>query len=201
MTTSEQVNELSTALAKAQGTMSGAKKDAENPHFRSKYADLASIWDACRKPLTDNGLSVVQSPRMTLLDGGVFAVELETRLMHTSGQWIADFLTVPVGKADAQGVGSAVTYARRYALASFVGVAPDDDDGNAAVKGASEPVKVAPPAGFDDWATDLAVTADDGEVALREAWTKSAPAMRTHMTRFHNQKWDALKAKAAKVKA
>lgn len=135
MQTSESINELSAALAVAQGHMTGAKKDSTNPHFKSSYADLASVWDACRKAITDAGLSIIQAPRGILTSAGGWAVEVETRLLHKSGQWVSDTLTVPVGKADAQGVGSAVTYARRYALAAFVGVAPEDDDGNAASVG------------------------------------------------------------------
>lgn len=139
MQTSESINELTAALATAQGQIQGAKKDAENPHFRSKYADLASVWDACRAQLAAVGLSVLQSPRAALLSTGGWAVEVETRLCHKSGQWITDTLTVPVTKADAQGVGSAITYARRYALSAFVGVAPEDDDGNAASAGSHAP--------------------------------------------------------------
>jgi len=126
--TSDSIKELATALAKAQATMAGAKKDSTNPHFRSKYADLASIWEACRDALTSNGIAVVQMTRATAEE----AVIVETRLMHSSGEWIEGELLVPVTKADAQGFGSARTYARRYSLAAAVGVAPEDDDGAAA---------------------------------------------------------------------
>lgn len=200
MNTSEQVNELAMALAKAQGQIKGAVKDAENPHFRSKYADLASVWDACRDSLSANGLSIVQSPRGIQTTAGGWAVELETRLLHSSGQWMADTLTVPVGKADAQGVGSAVTYARRYALAAFVGVAPEDDDGNAASAGAKQEQAVdvpAPPKGFTDWLLDLEVVAKDGQAALKTAWTESRADYRSYMTKHRAAEWDALKAKAA----
>ena len=128
MKTSDSIKELATALAKAQATMAGAKKDSTNPHFRSKYADLASIWEACRDALTSNGIAVVQMTRATAEE----AVIVETRLMHSSGEWIEGELLVPVTKADAQGFGSARTYARRYSLAAAVGVAPEDDDGAAA---------------------------------------------------------------------
>ncbi len=128
MKTSDSIKELATALAKAQATMAGAKKDSTNPHFRSKYADLASIWEACRDALTSNGIAVVQMTRATAEE----AVIVETRLMHSSGEWIEGELLVPVTKADAQGFGSALTYARRYSLAAAVGVAPEDDDGAAA---------------------------------------------------------------------
>ena len=129
MQRSESINELAAALAKAQGQMSGAKRDSENPFFKSKYADLQSVWDACRFPLSSNGLAIVQLPRFT--EQGV---EVETSLVHSSGQMISETLAVPVSKQDAQGVGSAITYARRYALAAFVGVCPEDDDGNAAAE-------------------------------------------------------------------
>jgi len=131
MTRSEAIDALGTALATAQAAITPAKKDSENPHFRSKYADLASIWDACRAALTTAGLSVIQSPRLRV-DGETWCVDLETLLMHTSGQFITDTLTLPIATPTAQAIGSAITYGRRYALAAFVGVAPDDDDGHAA---------------------------------------------------------------------
>jgi len=129
MTRSDAINELGTALAAAQAEILPAKKDAENPHFRSRYADLASVWAACRVALPAHGLAVIQSPRLVPA-GELWLVELETLLIHASGQWVADTLAVPVNPGSAQAVGSAVTYARRYALAAFVGVAPEDDDAN-----------------------------------------------------------------------
>ena len=139
MQRSEQINELATALAKAQGEMEGASKEKENPHFRSRYADLGAVYDAVREPLAKHGLSVTQWMRSTGGDGG-HAVEVETFLMHASGQWMSDAFAVPVSKVDAQGYGSACTYARRYALMAAVGIAPVDDDANAAV-GGSLPTK------------------------------------------------------------
>lgn len=135
MLTSESINELSTALAKAQGQIREAVKDAENAHFESKYASLASIWGACRDALSSNGLSVVQTPGSLHSEAGKLSVVVGTTLMHASGQWITDSLEMPVTRADAHGVGSAITYARRFALASFVGVAPGDDD----AEGATDP--------------------------------------------------------------
>lgn len=134
MQRSEQINELAAALCKAQGEMEGASKDKENPHFRSKYADLGAVWDAIREPLAKNGLSVTQWMRSAGSDGA-HAVEVETMLMHASGQWISDTFAVPVSKIDAQGYGSAATYSRRYSLMAAVGIAPVDDDANAAVGG------------------------------------------------------------------
>jgi hypothetical protein len=137
MTRSEQINELAGALTKAQRTMTGAKKDSLNPHFGKSYADLASVWDACREPLTLNGLSIVQSPRLVSAGENAWIVEVETTLLHTSGQFMTDTMAVPVARPDAQGVGSATTYARRYSLAAFVGVAPEDDDANEASRPAT----------------------------------------------------------------
>lgn len=145
MTTSEQVNEIAAALAKAQGAIQAATRSAENPHFRSKYADLGAVWDACRDALSRQGLAVVQSPRLVTTHESIWFVEVDTLLLHASGQWLRDVLAMPLQAPTAQGVGSAVTYARRYALAAIVGVAPadDDDDGNAATAPAAD----APPPG------------------------------------------------------
>ncbi len=129
MNHSDSIAAISAALAKAQGQLEGAKKDSKNPHFKSSYADLASVWDACRDALSSNQIAVIQAPGAVA--SGV--VEITTILAHSSGEWFRETLTVPLAKVDAQGLGSAVTYGRRYALAAMVGVAPEDDDGNAAV--------------------------------------------------------------------
>lgn len=130
MQTSEQINEIATALAKAQGELKPAVKDAVNPAYRSKYADLASVWAACHEAFPKHGIAIVQDLRAE--DGCVSVI---TRLAHASGQWM-EFgpFHVPLAKQDAHGVGSAATYAKRYALCAAVGVSADeDDDGNAAV--------------------------------------------------------------------
>lgn len=124
---SDNLGELGAALAKAQAQVKGAKRDSANPFFKSQYADLASVWDACRDALTSNGLSVVQFPGY---ENGV--AMLTTVLLHSSGQWLAGTAGAPIAKQDAQGVGSAITYLRRYALAAVASVSPEDDDGNAA---------------------------------------------------------------------
>jgi hypothetical protein len=132
MRTSEAIDAICAALAVAQGEMKPAVKDATNPHFKSKYADLASVFEAIRIPFAKAGLSVLQE--VGNADGGV---TVSTRVVHKTGQWM-EFgpLYVPAGKQDAQGLGSAATYARRYSLASALGVCSDeDDDGNAAVSG------------------------------------------------------------------
>jgi hypothetical protein len=128
MPQSESIKELATALSKVQGELTYAKKDSANPFFKSRYADLESVWDACRSLMAANGLSVIQMPG-NYFEGRMWLV---TRLCHNSGEWIEQEMSVPVQKADAQGAGSALTYMRRYALAAFIGVVQADDDGNAA---------------------------------------------------------------------
>ncbi len=130
MERSDSIKHLAVALNKAQAEMSGAKKGANNPFFKSKYADLNSVVDAVRIPFAENGLSYSQFPVMDDNRVGV-----ETILMHDSGEFIASTLMLPTGKLDAQAAGSAITYARRYSLQSIAGIPAEDDDGNAAVKG------------------------------------------------------------------
>jgi len=198
MTHSEQINELATALAKAQGQIEGAKKDAANPFFKSKYADLASVWDACRSALAVNGLAVIQSPSA---DG--MRVSVDTLLTHGSGQWMAGTVSVTAKEDTPQAIGSAITYLRRYALQSFVGVAPEDDDGNAAsAKGSNVtaiPVTVVKPDGYDSWLEDMWSLADEGTAALQSEWKKSSAALRAYLTTADNATWEAMKSKAAKA--
>jgi hypothetical protein len=127
ITTSEKIGTIAGALAKAQAEMKHASKDAENPHFKSSYADLASIWDACREALTKHGIAVAQ-PAWS--EGN--RVVVSTLLMHSSGEWVRGDLGCAVERGGPQVLGSAVTYLRRYGLAAMVGVAPNDDDGEGA---------------------------------------------------------------------
>jgi len=130
MMQSESIANLAKSLNIVQGKLTYAVKDSANPFFKSKYADLESVWDACRSLLAENGLSVMQFPGLySELDK---SMSLTTILSHNSGEWISKEMSVPVTKADAQGAGSALTYMRRYALAAVVGVVQADDDGNAA---------------------------------------------------------------------
>lgn len=130
MERSDSIKNLAIALNKAQADMSGAKKGANNPFFKSKYADLNAVVDAVRIPFAENGLSYSQFPIMEENRVGV-----ETILMHESGEFIASVLMLPMGKLDAQAAGSAITYARRYSLQSIAGIPAEDDDGNAATAG------------------------------------------------------------------
>jgi hypothetical protein len=150
MTTSDQINEIAGALSLAQAQIQGAAKDSDNPFFRSRYADLASVWDACRAPLTTHGLAVIQSPEVAVSGtpevytwtaksgeerAGIRAiteVSVVTKLTHKSGQWIESRVSVLIPDASPQPVGSAITYLRRYSLQSIAGVAPEDDDAEGA---------------------------------------------------------------------
>jgi hypothetical protein len=134
---SENISQLATALSKAQGEIDDATKKGLNPAFRSKYADLAAVRGVIREPLAVNDLCLIQLPRT--VDGGV---EVETMLLHKSGEFIAETLFMPVSQTTAHAIGSGLTYARRYGIMSMLALAADDDDGNAAVE--KNPAKEAP---------------------------------------------------------
>jgi len=123
---------LAAALAAAQGEMKNASLNKTNPHFKNRYADLVGLWDTARPVLAKHGLAVIQCP----MDApeGKSGVRLATTIMHgASGESFTFHFTMPTERATAQGVGSAITYARRYAFASLLGmVADEDDDGNGA---------------------------------------------------------------------
>ena len=127
MNKSDSIKELAGALCVAQNAMSGAKKDASNPFFNSTYADMGSVIGAIKEALYLNNLSYSQFP--IFKDG---LVGVETILMHSSGEWLSGELLLPIKKQDPQAAGSAITYARRYALQAIAGIPSEDDDGNAA---------------------------------------------------------------------
>jgi hypothetical protein len=127
-TQSENIAELAIALAKAQAENGTVHKDAKNPFFKSNYATLAQVWETVRPALTANGLSVVQLPSHD--ESGYY---VESMLIHSSGQWIKCRTYMKPVKEDPQGIGSLISYARRYALQSLVMVCPDDDDGELAM--------------------------------------------------------------------
>lgn len=141
MNRSEQIGQIAAALAKAQKAIEGASKDSKNPHFNSRYADLASIAEACRVPLAGNEIAVVQNPSRP--EAGL--VGMTTLLLHSSGEWLeSDPLVVQAKDAGPQAVGSCLTYLRRYQLAAMVGVAPEDDDAEAA-EGRARPMQAQAP--------------------------------------------------------
>ncbi len=128
MKSSELINELANALCNAQGQMGGVVKDSSNPFFKSKYADITSVIKAIKQPFSDNGLSYTQFPI-----SNEHGVGVSTRLMHVSGQYLEMEYTLPTVKKDPQAYGSAITYARRYALQSIAGIPVADDDAEAAM--------------------------------------------------------------------
>lgn len=157
MNQSTTINELAAALHLAQGQIKHAVKDSANPFFKSKFADLTSVWDALRDAFQKNGLAVSQMPDQD--DDG--KAVLVTVLMHKSGQWISGKYPLNPVKNDPQGIGSAITYARRYALQAVAGVCADDDDGEAAhgriakVDTTTGEVKKAQPKWTDEQRTEI----------------------------------------------
>ena len=171
MESSTSIKELAAALAKAQAVMENASKDKANPFFKSRYADLESVVGVIRPALEKNGLSFIQACH----DWDIGA-KVETIIMHESGEWLScGTISVPATKADAQGFGSALTYARRYGLSAAFGVATEDDDGNAASKRKKEVFKSEPMSEWDkldvetqEWmlgeAMAITVMLNDGDV-------------------------------------
>lgn len=153
--------ELFAAMAKAQGEIENASKNAANPHFRSKYADLAEVLNTVRPVLSKHGLSLMQA---TGFDGTL--VHVTTILAHEAGGYVTTVSSCQPAKTDAQGVGSATTYLRRYSAAAVAGVAQEDDDGNAAAHDKKpRPISEADKAKADEFRTALEGAADDVELA------------------------------------
>ena len=128
MKTSESIIKIAPAFLDAQKKITFAEKNARNPHFKNTYADLQSVIDAVKEPLNLAGISFIQSP--TYGEDG--RLHLTTRLLHISGEWIEDTGVIPLAKQDPQGFGSALSYFKRYSLASICGLYQDDDDGEKA---------------------------------------------------------------------
>jgi len=135
MNQSESIAKLSTALVKAQAEMSGAVKDSANPFFKSRYADLEAVIKAIKEPFAKHGLAYTQFPIT-----GDNGIGVTTRLIHESGEWIECGFFLPMTKADPQAAGSAITYARRYALQAMAGIPAVDDDAEGAMGRTQKPV-------------------------------------------------------------
>lgn len=129
MKTSENINEIALAISAAQASINPAAYDASNPHFRSRYASLASVMQSCRAALSKNQIAVLQGTNVSDKN-----VTVTTMLVHKSGQFISDDITIPFAQQTAQAIGSALTYGRRYGLSALVGiVCEEDDDSNSAM--------------------------------------------------------------------
>lgn len=184
---SEHINELMTALAKAQGQMKAALKDSNNPYYGSKYADLAGVWEVCREPLSENGLAVTQTFRM--ISNMESEQVLVTTLAHTSGQWIRSEILLmlpPSNQINEDGKGkrpnriqqlcSSITYFRRYSLAAMVGVYQDDDDGESYPRNIKQdPQKHAP-----------IVKMSETQCAEIEAWVQTFPEKQAGLLKKFN---------------
>lgn len=163
METSDQIDAIAKVLPKAQASMGAVFKNANNPAFKSKYADLAAVIEAVVPTLNQHGVTLLQP---ATFDGEL--VRVATMLLHESGQWVRCTLAAPLAKRDAQGIGSACTYLRRYGLQAMSGVAPEDDDGNAASqKPAPQPQRQEPKA------PTLTERADRLEATLKSVKTVS----------------------------
>lgn len=179
------MKELATALAKAQAAMKPALKDSTNPHFKSKYADLTSVWEACRDALTKNGLSVAQ---VTEFDGE--QTWIRTILLHSSGEQLEGRYPLRPVQNTPQGMGSAISYARRYALAAMVGVVADDDDGQAASTGCAD--ERPPLRAVESPASTMAgrkVEADGARNAREFVNAEALPALAAMKTKADLDKW------------
>jgi hypothetical protein len=163
MKMSETIAELATALSKAQGQIDDASKSADNPYYKSRYADLAAVRAVIRDPLATNDLAIIQAPRV--VSGGA---EVETMLVHKSGEFMSETLFMPAGKSDPHGYASAITYARRIGIMSLLALAAYDDDGNTAVDSVKNaPEKKKPSA---DVMVAANKAAKEGTAALTAWW-------------------------------
>jgi hypothetical protein len=147
MNASPTITAIAPALVAAVGELAPVGKDATNPAFRNKYATLDAMMEQVRPTLARHGLAVLQSVTHPETDAGrVVGIAVETRVLHTSGEWIAGLVTLPVEKSTAQGTGSAISYGRRYGLSALLGLTAEDDDGQAASTPKPAPARAARPA-------------------------------------------------------
>lgn len=167
MLKSESIAALAKAIALSQLHVENALKSSTNPHFKSKYADLAEILNTVRPVFSANGIAIVQTPTF---ESGVASVE--TMLCHESGEFISSVCSSPVNKQDAQGIGSAITYLRRYSLAAMCGIAQEDDDGQHAVQ-EPQTQRQAPSRKLSNAEREMGVADMKGapdEAALKQVW-------------------------------
>jgi len=187
---------LAKALAAAQASLKDAKKDATNPHFKNRYASLSSVRDALQLVLPKHGLSTVQ----TTAPHGDAGVCVVTWLLHESGEWIRGELFLPVAKKDPQAFGSALSYARRYALAAIVGISSDEDDDaqTATMPAKTRPAAVPTPEPIIDELAERYTTAKTSDdIAAADAAAARLGSAR-QLTQAARQRLLALRAEAAK---
>jgi hypothetical protein len=196
MKTSESISKISAALVTAQKAITFASKDATNPHFRNKYADLPAVIEAIKPALNEAGVMFMQTPSPS--EPGTLA--LTTRLVHESGEWIEDTATLPLPKNDPQGYGSAMTYARRYALAAITGLYQDDDDGNAASNVGAGKTQAAPKAHAEgDPEPDATILAQFNAAKDVQALTKVMNSLPQDQRRLYTGHFNARMQELRKV--
>lgn len=178
MKLSDKFDEILPALHKARSQFVKVKKDRQNTHLKNKYATLDSVLDAITPALTDNDLMIMQDMRES---DGAARIKVETTVMHVSGQWVKYYAELPIVKNDPQGVGSAFTYARRYALAAAFGLSQADDDAQIAVKSAQ------------DWKRDLDKC--DSVEGLQDVFKQAYKASDAASRVIVKEHYDTLKAK------
>jgi hypothetical protein len=187
--------DLYEALSRAQAKVENAKRGTTNPHFNKTYADLATVWDTIREPLTSEGLSVLQLP----CEAPAGHVGLLTIIGHKSGQTVQEKFFLQLKKADnPQDAGSCLTYMKRYALMGVAGIAPEDDDGNAA---AGKPSPAAPAV---DYSATIAETmkhlekATDEEARALYATVRNSGMQQAAKDGLLKQMYDVIQARMAK---
>jgi hypothetical protein len=201
MTTSDQINELAAALARARKEFTPfakshtAKVASQKGGYEYEYGDLADLFDATTPALSNHGLTLSQWPDIN--GDGKFL--LVTMLMHESGQWMKGHY--PLGMYERpQEQGSAISYAKRYAAGGALGIAPEKDDDGKTAQDATPTVSSRPaPKGYDDWQHDLSASAAEGTEALRAAWKASKAEFRDYLVQTNKAGLDRLKEVAAKV--
>lgn len=148
MKTSQEIKAISKAIVAAQPEIAAAIKTSINPHFKSKYADLSAVWEACKDVLKSHKLAVIQTFSSENKDGTVL---VKTRLVHDSGEWMEGELPMPYKDNNPQAVGSAITYARRYSLSAMLGIVTEEDDdaNHASQQTYAKPIPKEPARSFD----------------------------------------------------
>lgn len=223
MDKSNSISEIAKALCAFQSELSGVKKNSKNPFFNSKYADLGEIWDSIREILTKNGLSVAQTstksietistvdvnPKTGVITNETkFVTNVITVLMHTSGEYITGELSVPLAKSDPQGLGSAITYARRYALSAMLGIHSEDDDSESNKDGEGKPASKDELLSLATLANDTLASialvgsqAEDYRKQIKRFFiSKEAESLRATIATLQNIKEHQLQAKAENQK-
>lgn len=185
--------EFAEALVRAQGSIEGAKKGKRNPGFNSKYADLSACWDACRDALQENGIAVLQFPAPS--PEGYVAIRTAL-ICGKTGETISEVFNVPLkDKTNAQALGSAVTYGRRYALCAVIGICPEDDDGNAATSSPPKPQSSPKPEANAD-ALRASFNGKTDVEGMKEVYkaVKNSDVPEPHKTALLKEMADAIKA-------